>query len=109
MYAVPSCLVAMNRQAVSDKIVFVFLHFIAYSHIICSIRRLMFLVKVENVKIFYFYVPLGLCKSALSNTEKSGVQANATLIYFEHCASLHKCLCRQPNKGKLRCTSLDTG
>jgi hypothetical protein len=67
----------------------------------------MFLVKIENVN--FFYVPIGLCKSALSNTEKSGILANAALVYFEHCASLHKSLCGQPNKGKLHCTSLDTG
>jgi len=62
-----SCLFVQHKQAAVDKTIFLSLHFIAYSHIICSIRGLMFLVKVENVKIFYFYVPI---ESALSNTEK---------------------------------------
>lgn len=34
----------------SDKIVFLCLHFISFSHLICFVRGLMFLVKVENVK-----------------------------------------------------------
>ena len=69
MYVVPSCLVLLYRKATSDKIVFVYLHFIAYSHLICYIRDLMFLVKVENVKIFYFGMSIGLCKFELSNTK----------------------------------------
>ena len=38
--------------------------------------------------------------------KKSSVLANAALVYFGHCASLHKSLCEQPNMGKLHYTSL---
>ena len=67
MYALPLCLVVMRRQVAFDKIVFACLHFIAYSHLICCIKVLIFLVKVENMIFFYFYVFINLCKSALSN------------------------------------------
>ena len=82
MYAVPSCLVVMNRQAVSNKIVFVCLHFITYSHLICSTRGLMFLMKVENLRmfcLFYFCVLIVVLCIAFSNRKKSSVLANATV------------------------------
>jgi hypothetical protein len=45
------------------------LHFIAYSHLMCSTIGLMFLVKVKNVYIYYCCMPIGLCKSVLSNKQ----------------------------------------
>lgn len=59
---VASCLVVLHSQDMHNKIVLVSLHFIAYSHLICSIIiiHLMFVVKVQNVKIFYFCVSIFL-------------------------------------------------
>lgn len=45
------------RASQYNKIVFLYLHFVVYSHLIYSIRGLMFQVKIENVKILYFFYP----------------------------------------------------
>jgi hypothetical protein len=44
----------------------------------------MFLIKIENMKIFHFYVPLTYAKYVLSNAQLYGVLANTAFIYVEH-------------------------
>jgi hypothetical protein len=83
------------RASQYNKIVFLYLHFVVYSHLIYSIRGLMFQVKIENVKILYF---LSLFKSALSNMGNKIWHINLCCNdCFKHCASLYKSLCRQLN------------
>jgi len=61
----------------------------------------------ECKNILFFYASSAYANMCLMQ-KKSSIVANAALVCFEYCASLHKSLYSQPNMGKLYCTSLDT-
>lgn len=71
----PSCLVVLHRQSAFVKIVFVYIYFIVYSHLICSVRALISSKGREYENIFVY-------PSALSNMKISGVLANVVFICF---------------------------